>query len=123
MLKATFDERMGIIHSVSKGMTSPEELEVYVVELRRLRERERARTGRFLHLVDAREGAVASQWASERLTVHTGSDGGMEDRDKTAVVVNGTIMKMQVARLTAHTQYATFTDMAEAVSWLRANND
>ncbi len=121
MLKALFDERLGIIRSVSTGMTPPEELEVYVQELRRLRDRERARTGLFLHLVDAREGAVQSQWASERLSKHTASDGGLVDHDKTAVVVNSAIVKMQVARLTGHTQYATFTDMDEAIAWLKAD--
>lgn len=123
MLKATFDEGIGIIHSVSRGMTSPEELEVYVLELRRLRQRQRARNGRFLHLVDAREGAVASQWAGERLTKHISSDGDLQDQDKTAVVVNSAIVKMQVARLTPQAQYATFTDMKEALAWLHTPHE
>lgn len=63
-------------------------------ELRRLRER--ARTGRFLHRVEAREGAVQSQWASEWLGKHIAVDGDLADHDRTAVVVSSASVKMRV---------------------------
>ncbi|MCE7797457.1 hypothetical protein LWE61_12920 [Sphingobium sufflavum] len=123
MLEATFNERLGVIQTVARGMTPPEELDLYVQELRRLRDRERTRGKRFLHLVDAREAAVQSQWASERLNRHTSSDGSIQLQDRTAVVVNSALVKMQVARLTGHTQYASFTDMDAAIAWLTATAD
>ncbi|MFT3964983.1 MAG: hypothetical protein QM690_03755 [Sphingobium sp.] len=121
MLRATYDEQLGIIRSVSSGHTPPEELEAYIVQLRMLRQQQRARTGRFLHLVDANESALQTKWASERLSLYNSSDGDMEAGDKTAVVLSSALLKIQAARLASHTQFATFTDMAEAVAWLLAD--
>lgn len=120
MLKASFDESLGVIRSVSSGQTAPEELERYVAELHGLRERQRARTGRFLHLVETTDDCLQSKWASERLSKYNAADGGMQSGDRTAVVVHSALIKMQVARLTTHTNYATFTDVNEAIAWLTA---
>ena len=118
MLKAIFDERLGIIRSISSGSTPPEELEIYVEELRTLRHRQRASTGRFLHLVDARESALQTKWGTDRLTLYNSADGDMLPNDRTAVVLNSALLKMQAARLASHVQFATFMDVEEAVDWL-----
>ncbi|HEX7856061.1 MAG TPA: hypothetical protein VF503_20460 [Sphingobium sp.] len=120
MLKAIFDEQLGIIRSISSGMTPPDELEIYVEQLRTLRQQQRARIGRFLHLVDAKDSALQTQWAAERPIRHNGSAGDMKPDDKTAVVLNSALLRMQAARLANRTQFATFTDMDEAVAWLIA---
>jgi hypothetical protein len=98
----------------------PEELEAYVVELHRLRDRQRARIGRFLHLVEAKDDCLQSKWGAERLGKLNASEKGVNPHDRTAVVVRSALIKMQVARLTGHTQFATFMDLNEAVAWLTA---
>ncbi|HEX7872490.1 MAG TPA: hypothetical protein VF475_06245 [Sphingobium sp.] len=120
MLKAIYDERLGIIKSTSNGATPPEELERYVEQLRSLRQQQRARHGRFLHLVDANDSALQTKWATDRLNIYTSEDGDMLPGDKTAVVLSSTLLKMQAARLASHVQFATFTDMNDAIAWLSA---
>lgn len=117
MLTASYDEQLGIIRSVSRGMTEPAELESYVVQLRTLRDEARNRGQRFLHLVDAIEGAVQAKWAGERLSIYATSDLN-DPSDRTAIVVNSALVKMQIARLTSHTQFATFVSEAAAIDWL-----
>src|ERR1700750_783647 len=115
-----FDERLGIIRSVSSGTTPPEELERYIEELRLLRQQQRIRIGRFLHLVDAKDSALQTKWATDRLSIYNSSDGDMQPNDKTAILLSSTLLKMQAARLTGHVQFATFTELNDAVAWLLA---
>ncbi len=53
MLTAIFDDKLGIVRSVSVGLTQQDEIEAYIREMGVLMQHARARHGRVLHLVDA----------------------------------------------------------------------
>lgn len=122
MLKAVYDEKIGVVITTSSGMTAAEEMKAYVEDIKVLRHRERARTGRFLHLVDLRESTVQTQASTEKLSGLVQSDTGISADDKTAIVLNSAIIKLQVARLTSQQPYETFVDFDEAVTWLKSKD-
>lgn len=122
MLKAVYHDNIGLVVTTVSGMNGPEEMEAYVAEVQHLRDRQRAKDGRFLHLVDVRGGTVQSQISSEKLSQLVQSDSGISANDKTAVVLNSAMLKMQVARLTSHMPYAVFADFDEAVAWLKSDS-
>lgn len=123
MLKAVYDEKTGVVVTTSSGMTAPEEVDAHIQNIQIQRERQRARTGRFLHLVDLREGAVQTQASTEKLSVMIKTDTGVSPDDKTAVVLNSALMKLQVARLTSQQRARTFDDFNEALAWLTSKDD
>lgn len=122
MLNARYDDDLGIVITKSSGMNAPDEMETYIGDVQRLRQRQRVQAGRFLHLVDVREGSVQSQITSDKLSQLLQSDTGISDTDKTAMVLNSAMLKMQVTRLTPHLPYAMFTDFDEAVAWLKGDD-
>ncbi len=118
MLTAIFDDKLGIVRSVSVGLTQQDEIEAYIREMGVLMQHARARHGRVLHLVDASETAVQPQPVitslnNMSLKLH-------RNEDKTAMFMRSALVKMQSRRAVIAGQYASFDSEGEALAWLMA---
>lgn len=116
MLTARFDEKLGIVRSVSAGFTSQDEAEAYMRHMLELMPRARARHGRVLHLVDARDSPVQPQPVVN--SFNSTSEKHHKEEDKTAIFMQSALVKMQSRRTAMHGQYGRFDSEDEALSWL-----
>lgn len=118
MLTATFDDKLGIVRSVSSGSTPQDEIEAYMRGIGVLMRQARARHGRVLHLVDASETAVQPQ---PMITSFSNMSLKLcRNEDKTAVFVRSALVKMQSRRAVIAGQHASFDSEGEALAWLMA---
>lgn len=121
MISASYDDKTGIIRTVTDGDTSSDDLEGYIEEHVGLRQRARSQYGRVLHLVDAASAGVQSrddfrELARSRI-MHNG------EQDRTAIVIHSVPAKMQIGQMPDGGRLRFFSDLQEAETWLREGGD
>ena len=118
MISARYDKRVGIVHTVTRGDTSGEELETYLEKLFGLIARSRRDWGRYWHLVDARQLDIQSD-----ANLRTLSGSGIElqeETDRTAVVMTSEPAVNQLHRMPSQFRTRTFANLSSARDWLMA---
>jgi hypothetical protein len=113
----TYDEKLGIIRSVVDGMQTYEDGQDYIAALAKHVAIAKAHGGRVLHLVDARTAAVQPISTSGMYN----SARGKVEVDKVAVILQSTLLKMQLQRLYGAMPVRPFDNPEEAIAWLLAD--
>jgi hypothetical protein len=115
MIDIAFDDTLGILRCVSRGVTSGEELAQFGPKAVPLLARARMRSGRCLILVDAIATAVHSQETAAAFSAMTAH---LRSEDRTAIIIGSAIAKLQSQRLAVKEASAYFATEPEAIAWL-----
>lgn len=117
MYSLTFDNAAGVLVVTFEGFTPDEELARYEQDLRAGIADARRRVGRLRLLIDAIRGQVLPAAAAERLkTIEARLVRSPDDR--VAVVLNSTLLKLQLKRIVSGDQTRIFQSDDEARAWL-----
>jgi hypothetical protein len=116
VLTVSYDETSAIVRTVAEGLISAEELDRYLLQLMLHARRSRAKTGCFLHLVDATDITVQSRESFERLASLAGNHG--DARDANAIVMPSSLARMQMALVPTRSSLRLFSGFDEAEGWL-----
>lgn len=108
----------GLIVVPSKGFWSVAEVDDYAGVLQKLYQFSRGRFGWCRVLVDMCRTSVQTAEVAQRFADHKQLFSGRGD--KIALVMESSLLKMQVNRFMPADQYATFGDLKEARAWLTA---
>lgn len=117
-LSFVIDDEEGLIRVAGRGMWTPEQAAIHFIELHRAILGLRAIRKPVLVLVDLREAAVQTAEVAE--AVRDGTSRIYRDADHVAVVYASTLVILQIKRAARVPNLASFQDMDEAMTWLRA---
>ena len=120
MIDIEHDEALGILRCVSRGSTAAAELALFAQKAVMLQARARARHGRCLILVDASETAVHSQEMATHFSTLAAAKS--EPGDRSAIIIQSAIAKLQSQRMAPKDSTAYFTNEADALAWLLADS-
>jgi hypothetical protein len=118
MLSASFDEALGIVVTVADGLASVEEFDAYLANFGPLVKKSRARHGRCLHLVDAENNPIQTRDVFEHMAQTSRRLNAMRDGDRSAIILQSALAKMQIDRYGHARQKQFFTDRQSAINWL-----
>lgn len=118
MLSASFDADNGIVVTVADGLASVEEFDAYLAEFGPLVQKSRARHGRCLHLVDAEKNPIQSRDVFDYMAETSKRLNAMRDGDRSAIILQSALAKMQIDRYGHARQKQFFSDRQSAINWL-----
>ncbi len=118
-LGQSHDAAQGIIRVMGRGFWTEADIDAHFVELGHLIERVRAGGDDILALVDLSDAPVQSPDVTARITAQTRRVYRPEDR--IAIVVQSSLMKMQMKRAVDRPNLEVFISRHAATTWLTAH--
>jgi hypothetical protein len=105
----------GVLHSQVFGYWNVDDAVAYIAAMKTLIVKARLTHGRARLLVDRTRAQVQSHEVAELLR---GLNSFLNPDDRLAMIVNSTLAKMQLERVTVHKDTVVFTSYAKGLAWL-----
>ena len=117
-MTATYDESRGIVHVVGRGQWTVPQVREHFAELDVLVRRLRLRSLPVMALIDLRESSIQSQEVTDCIASSSGAI--YQESDRVAIIVQSSLMKMQMKRASHAPNTEIFISPSAAETWLTA---